>query len=143
MTDIRPTVSFINLIVRDMPRALAFYRLLGLDIPAEMDGQFHVQVSAGTVDLEFDTIAFASGFDPSWTPATERGGRSVVEFAIANRDDVDRIYDGLVGAGHEGHLPPHDAFWGARYAIVRDPDGNHVGLMSGVDLDKQGPVPAH
>jgi predicted enzyme related to lactoylglutathione lyase len=26
--------------------------------------------------------------------------------------------------------PPWDAFWGSRYAIVADPDGNHVGIMS-------------
>jgi predicted enzyme related to lactoylglutathione lyase len=26
--------------------------------------------------------------------------------------------------------PPYDAFWGSRYAIVEDPDGNPVGLMS-------------
>ena len=28
---------------------------------------------------------------------------------------------------------PYDAFWGARYAVVSDPDGNGVGIMSPVD----------
>jgi uncharacterized glyoxalase superfamily protein PhnB len=32
-------------------------------------------------------------------------------------------------AGHALIKPPHDAFWGARYALVRDPDGNVLGLM--------------
>ena len=27
-------------------------------------------------------------------------------------------------------MPPFDAFWAARYAVVADPDGNDVGLMS-------------
>ena len=31
--------------------------------------------------------------------------------------------------------PPHDAFWGARYAIVEDPDGIAVGLMSPISPD--------
>ena len=31
------------------------------------------------------------------------------------------------------HLEPIDAFWGARYAVVNDPDGNHVGIMSPSD----------
>lgn len=35
--------------------------------------------------------------------------------------------------GHKGRQPPYDAFWGARYAIVADPDGNDVGLMSPLD----------
>ena len=30
-------------------------------------------------------------------------------------------------------LAPIDAFWGARYAIVDDPDGNHVGIMGPQD----------
>ena len=35
---------------------------------------------------------------------------------------------------------PYDAFWGARYAIVEDPDGNAVGLMSPIDPDRQRPT---
>jgi uncharacterized glyoxalase superfamily protein PhnB len=34
----------------------------------------------------------------------------------------------MTAAGYVGHLAPIDAFWGARFAIVDDPDGNVVGL---------------
>jgi uncharacterized glyoxalase superfamily protein PhnB len=44
--------------------------------------------------------------------------------------DVDAVYDQLVAAGHHGHKPPWDAFWGQRYALVHDPDGNHVDLFA-------------
>jgi hypothetical protein len=37
---------------------------------------------------------------------------------------------------------PYDAFWGARYAIVADPDGNEVGLMSPRDDDRRSFPPA-
>jgi hypothetical protein len=37
---------------------------------------------------------------------------------------------GIVARGHTGCQPPYDAFWGSRYAIIEDPDGNRVGLMS-------------
>jgi uncharacterized glyoxalase superfamily protein PhnB len=43
---------------------------------------------------------------------------------------VDRLYGALVDAGYEGHLEPWDAFWGQRYATVRDPDGNGVDLFA-------------
>ena len=33
------------------------------------------------------------------------------------------------GAGAEAHKEPWDAFWGMRYAIVHDPDGNSVELF--------------
>jgi catechol 2,3-dioxygenase-like lactoylglutathione lyase family enzyme len=40
-----------------------------------------------------------------------------------------------VSAGHGEHVQqePYDAFWGARYAVVSDPDGNGVGIMSPID----------
>ena len=38
--------------------------------------------------------------------------------------------------------PPFDAFWGARYAIVADPDGNDVGLMSPIDESRRTWPPA-
>ena len=36
-----------GMVVRDMGKALAFYRLLGLDVPAEQDVDMHVDVHAG------------------------------------------------------------------------------------------------
>lgn len=41
-----------------------------------------------------------------------------------------RLYAELTGAGYPGRSEPWDAFWGSRYAIVADADGNLVGLMS-------------
>ena len=33
-------------------------------------------------------------------------------------------------AGYDGHKEPWDAFWGQRYAQLRDPDGNDVSLFA-------------
>jgi len=49
------------------------------------------------------------------------------------REAVDRTYHALTAAGGASQQPPYDAFWGARYAVVEDPDGNPVGLMSPID----------
>ncbi|MEZ0293214.1 MAG: VOC family protein [Solirubrobacteraceae bacterium] len=49
------------------------------------------------------------------------------------RDAVDALHADLTAAGHPSRQRPYDAFWGARYAIVEDPDGNPVGLMSPSD----------
>ena len=48
---------------------------------------------------------------------------------------VDEVYADLTEAGYAGLQPPHDAFWGARYAIVEDPDGIAVGLMSPISAN--------
>lgn len=43
------------------------------------------------------------------------------------------FYRTLTGSGYLGRQEPYDAFFGARYAVVRDPAGNDDGLMSPID----------
>jgi uncharacterized glyoxalase superfamily protein PhnB len=57
----------------------------------------------------------------------------VLGFSLPTREAVDERYRELTSAGYRGRQPPFDAFWGARYAIVADPDGHDVGLMSPID----------
>ena len=61
----------------------------------------------------------------------------VLGFNVDSRERVDQIYNDLTGAGYHGQQEPFDAFWGARYAVVEDPDGNAVRIMSPVDPDMQ------
>jgi uncharacterized glyoxalase superfamily protein PhnB len=49
---------------------------------------------------------------------------------------VDALYDDLTHApATRGCSQPWDAFWGARYAMVEDPDGIAVGLMSPIQIN--------
>ena len=57
-------------------------------------------------------------------------GESVVGFKLSSRDAEDAVYGDLTGAGYIGLQVPYDAFWGSRYAVVEDPYGIAVGLMS-------------
>ena len=62
-------LDLIGIVVADMPRSLAFYRQLGLDIPAEADGEGHVEVTLpGGLRLAWDTEEVIRSFDPDWTP---------------------------------------------------------------------------
>lgn len=129
-----PRLGLIEVVVADMARALAFYRRLGIDAPADADDQPHVDVELpGGLRIAFDTIETIRSFDPGWSPPSGGPGMSLA-FACADPAAVDATYAELVAAGYEGHLEPWDAFWGMRYAIVHDPDGN------GVDLYAQLPV---
>ena len=55
---------------------------------------------------------------------------------------MDRLHAKLTALGHPSAQPPWDAFWGARYAIVEDPDGTHVGIMSPSDPARRRAPPA-
>ncbi|HEV2311049.1 MAG TPA: VOC family protein [Acidimicrobiia bacterium] len=130
-----PVLTQVNLPVRDMDATVAFYRRLGLTIDAE-PGAFHVDVALPNgFHLEFDTLEFARQWDTGGHGAT--GGNAVLGFDVASADAVDRCYAELTGAGYRGHQPPYDALWGARYAIVDDPDGYPVGIMSPIDRDRR------
>ena len=63
--------------------------------------------------------------------------RVVIGFSLPTREAVDERYAALTSVGYAGRQPPFDAFWGARYAIVADPDGNDVGLMSPLDESRR------
>jgi catechol 2,3-dioxygenase-like lactoylglutathione lyase family enzyme len=125
-----PKISLFGLVAEDLPKTLAFYRQLGVRIPAEADGQPHVEVMlAGGIRLAWDPVETIRSFDPDWTPPTG-GHRFAIAFEYPDSAAVDQAYAELVAAGYHGHLEPWDAVWGQRYAVVRDPDGNAVDLFA-------------
>lgn len=135
--DDRPTLDQINLVVRSMSPAVEFYRLLGVDIdepPAPWADHHRTAETGDGIDLDLDSSRFASQWNQGW-PADRDG--VVLGFRVTERDTVDAIYARLTGVGHTGLQPPYDAFWGARYALVSDPAGNSVGIMSRVDPDRR------
>ncbi|MYV99609.1 VOC family protein [Streptomyces sp. SID3343] len=121
---------FIGMAVTDMAASLAFYRALGLDIPAEADAQPHVEVQLPDGPLlVWDSAEVIRSFDPDWDGVTGGNGPALA-FAFADPAEVDKVYGELVAAGYESCNAPWDAFWGQRYAVVRDADGNGVNLLA-------------
>lgn len=125
-----PKFDLIGMVVADMGKALAFYRRLGFDIPAQADDEPHVEVTLPNgLRMAWDTVETIRSFDPDWTPP-QGGSRTGFAFLCDNPAEVDRMYASLVEAGYQGHKAPWDAFWGQRYAIVLDPDGNGVDMFA-------------
>lgn len=126
---LRPAV--LEFVVSDMAATLAFYRRLGLDIPAAADGEPHVDADlGGGVHVAWDTEDTLRSFDPGWTAPTGGGHRVALAFACDDPAEVDATWADLTGAGYTGHLAPWDAFWGMRYAVVHDPDGTPIDLFA-------------
>jgi catechol 2,3-dioxygenase-like lactoylglutathione lyase family enzyme len=133
--DDSPLLNQMNLVVSDMDATVTFYRRLGLEIPdadAVFQGHHRSARLPGGIDLDFDSAEFARHWDVGW-----RSGRAVLGFRVSSRERVDALYSQLTAFGYVGQQPPYDSFWGARYAIVEDPDGNPVGIMSPADPDRR------
>jgi uncharacterized glyoxalase superfamily protein PhnB len=127
-----PRLDAIGLIVADLDASAAFYRLLGVEFPAEVDPEGHGHVEAtlpGGLRLMLDTVETIHSFDPSWTPPAG-GHRSSLAFLCDSPEDVDDQFRTLVEAGGRPGLEPWDAYWGQRYAEVVDPDGHAVHLFA-------------
>lgn len=121
-------VAFFGLVVADIPRSLAFYRHVGLDIPESADELRHVDLElADGIQLVWDSVDTIRSFDPDWSPPSG-GHRMAIAIRCSTPAEVDTLYSKLGELGYQQHKQPWDAFWGQRYAIVVDPDGNHVEL---------------
>jgi catechol 2,3-dioxygenase-like lactoylglutathione lyase family enzyme len=142
MADGGAVLDQVNIISSDLRRSLDFYRRLGAPFPRPLENpageRFHASSeSEGGAQLELDSPNFAPVWNAGWARRTDLAGRIVLGFRLATREAVDERFDRLTCAGYRALQPPFDAFWGARYAIVEDPDGIAVGLMSPIDPTRQ------
>lgn len=123
-------LSMVVLEVRDLAASIAFYRLLGLDVPEPRAGRpvtIHRMGSGVSLVL---TESFAARYDPTWTrPAG--GYQQLLEFYVGDDDAVDVQWNELV-SGFCGRMAPTKTT-GPYAAMIDDPDGNVVLLTSDSD----------
>lgn len=123
----------VGIVVSDLSRAVTFYRLLGVPFPdgAESSEHGHADATlAAGVRLMIDTEDEMRKFDPSWERASSGSPTTALAFNCKTPRAVDELYSKAVSAGGRPHKEPWDAFWGQRYAQLRDPDGNAVDLYA-------------
>jgi catechol 2,3-dioxygenase-like lactoylglutathione lyase family enzyme len=146
----KPVFDQVNLVCGDFDASLAFYRRLGVEVPENAvwrtkTGGHHVSAAERSADrvatFDLDSAVFAPHWNAAWRGHPDLAGRVVIGFSVSTRDQVDAVFRDMVDAGYRGLQEPWDAFWGARYAIIEDPDGIAVGLMSPISPDRKTPPP--
>jgi catechol 2,3-dioxygenase-like lactoylglutathione lyase family enzyme len=125
-----PKLDAFGIVVSDMARSLAFYRRLGLEFPDGAESEGHVEAElGGGVRYMLDTEAVMRSFDSEWKRPSD-GHLAGGAFRCETPDEVDSAYADLLEAGGSAYKEPWDAFWGQRYAQVRDPDGTVLDLYA-------------
>jgi len=119
--------DMVGIVVSDVPRAIAFYQLLGLAFPDTKEDYVEVKTPNG-YRISLNAESMVTGHSPGWKKPV--GQRLELAFLCGSPEEVDATYQKIVAAGHQGVKEPWDAFWGQRYAIVSDPDGTHVSLFA-------------
>jgi uncharacterized glyoxalase superfamily protein PhnB len=122
----------IGLVTGDMAESCRFYRTLGLDVPEpptdNSQGHFEITLPGG-LRLMWDDAELIREIFPDWQELAG-GQQATLAFRCAHSAEVDATYERVVDAGFSGAKEPWDAFWGQRYAQVRDPDGATVDLFA-------------
>ena len=117
----------IGITTANQAASLRFYGLLGVEVPdpgedhveAPVRGGLQTDVGHGGTD-QADRARLA---EPD--SSEDRAG-----LPLRGPADVDATYARVVDAGFESKAEPWDAFWGQRFAYLRDPDGNTVALFA-------------
>ena len=123
-----PQLNAIGIVASDMATSIRFYRLLGLDVPETPD-EAHVDTFLPNgVRFMLDSEDTIRSFRPDWQ--RKAGNQIGLALECESPAEVDEVYAAVVAAGFEGDKDPWDAFWGQRYAQLRDPDGVPVDLYA-------------
>ena len=122
-----PDLNAIGIVSSDLARSIAFYRLVGVDFPEDDEGHIEATLRSG-VRLMLDEEEVIRSFRPDWT--RETGNQLALAFECSSPDEVNELYERVKAAGFDTEKEPWDAFWGQRYAQLRDPDGVPVDLFA-------------
>jgi len=122
-----PELKAIGIVAADLRQSIVFYRLLGVDFPEDGEGHIEATLPSG-VRLMLDAEDVVRSFRPDWERAT--GNQLALAFECGSPAEVDDSYEQVTAAGFVGEKEPWDAFWGQRYAQLRDPDGIPVDLFA-------------
>ena len=119
----------VGIIVKDMPKTLAFYRTLGFSIPADADTEENVDFESNNgIVLGFLTEERAAQADPKFV--APKSSSLNLQFECGSPDEVNETYSRLVAAGYAGYAEPWDTFWGQRFGRITDPDNRIVNIYA-------------
>ena len=123
-----PQLNAIGIVASNMAESIRFYRLLGLDVPETPDESHVDAFLPNGVRFMLDTEETVRSFKEDWR--RETGNQIGLALECESAAEVDEVYARATGAGFGGEKEPWDAFWGQRYAQLRDPDGVPVDLYA-------------
>ncbi|HWD41734.1 MAG TPA: VOC family protein [Fimbriimonas sp.] len=119
----------IGIVVADMNESIRFYRTLGWEVADPEAGHpYHETTLPNGLRFSWNAVEMAKDIDPDYVEPV--GYRMGMAFKCDSPADVDAQYARIVAAGFNGYKEPYDAFWGMRYAQLKDPDGNIVDVFA-------------
>lgn len=121
------SLDAIGIACRDIEATIKFYQVLGIQFKEFGQGHFEGTTSSG-LRIMLDSFELLRKINPEWQEPKASG--VTLCFLQESPLKVDETHKKLIAAGYSSEKDPWDAFWGQRYASVRDPNGNQVDIFA-------------
>lgn len=122
-------LNALGIISKNIPESIRFYTLLGLQFePCENTAQHVEAVAKNGLRVMLDTEELIKSIKPNWKKPDSAS--ISLAFRCETATEVDKVFKSVQEAGFKSEKEPWNAFWGQRYAIVLDPDGNSIDLFA-------------
>lgn len=123
-------LDMIGIIVSEMAPAIKFYETFGFAVVGDPE-QAYVELATEGIRISLNTremVAGIYGYEPEKT-----GDKIELAFLCETVSEVDRVASTMKAAGYDVFKEPWDAFWGQRYAIIKDLDGNLLSVFANLE----------
>lgn len=117
---------------KNIEESIKFYGAFGVEFSKLGDEHYEGVTSSG-VRLMLDSVDLMRKINPDWS--YREGSNITLCHKCASSSDVDELFSKIITLGFESIKSPWDAFWGQRYASVRDPDGNQIDIFAELKSD--------
>lgn len=120
-------LDMVGIITSNMSEALKFYNEFGFAPMGDVTGDY-VELEHQGIRISLNTsrmLAGIYGYEPKTT-----GDKLELAFLCDSVEEVDFICQKMKDAGYSIYKEPWDAFWGQRYGIIQDVDGNLLSVFA-------------
>lgn len=118
----------IGVVTADLSRAVEFFRLLGVPF-GDPGSEDHLEAALPSgLRLMLDSEKVVQSFMPDWPKPV--GQRLSLAFLQESPAAVDALVARIRAARFGVEKEPWDAFWGQRYAVVKNDDGLLVDVFA-------------
>ena len=120
-----------GILVEDMASMIRFYRdVLGFEIKESEDTSNVYLVKDGTLFLLYGRKDFEKMTGRKYEYLKGLNGHFELALYVDSFDEVDEVYDRVIGQGATSVLAPTTEPWGQRTCYIADPEGNLIEIGS-------------
>jgi uncharacterized protein len=121
---VKPRITIITLGVKDLPRAVRFYRDgLGFPTDAKDDAPMAIFMTGGVRLALYPKKALAEGISKDVRPASKGFGGITLAHKVGRKEEVAEVLALAEEAGAKIVKPAQDTFWGGYSGYFADLDG--------------------